>query len=139
MVSAGAQLGVALRKIRRDHRLSLRRVAEQAEISVATLSRIETNKQSVDVELLLRLADIFGVTAGAILGEGNGEDDDAHLARLLRGLGPDERARLLLDSLTARREPKSIHATMDGLISTIDLLRAELLVVQRKINRRGKR
>jgi len=70
MASTEAQIGQMLRQIRRDHRLSLRHVAEQAGVSVATLSRVETNKQSVDVALLLALAEVLHISAGDLLGDG---------------------------------------------------------------------
>lgn len=139
MASLDRPIGETLRKIRRDHRLSLRHVAEKAGISVATLSRVETSKQSVDVMLLLALAKVLGVSANDILcgdGDGQGEIDRAELARHIEKLQAPERAKLLLH--IARGDSKPLHATMDDLLIAIDLIRDELLHVQRSINRRKK-
>ncbi len=137
MVSTEQQVGEALRRIRRDHHLSLRHVAEQAGISVATLSRVETNKQSVDVGLLLSLANVLRVSLNEVLGDGDdgsgrgdGELDRATITRQLQKLPSADRARLLLQR--SQRE-KPLQETMDDLITTLDLLRDELETVHRKV------
>ena len=120
MVSTELRVGEALRRIRRDHRFSLRHVAEQAGISVATLSRVETNKQSVDVALLLALAEVLHVSAGELL-DGHGKGD---------GDGRAQEAKL---------PPRSLDDRVDVLLNTIDLLRDELVDIQRTVTRRKKR
>jgi transcriptional regulator with XRE-family HTH domain len=139
MASTDFRIGEALRRIRRDHRLSLCHVAEKAGISVATLSRVETNKQNVDVTLLLVLAKIFGVSVASILGDGDGDGrerdlDRATIIRHIEKLRPADRAKLLLRSPSADGQP--LPETMDDLLATLDLLRAELVKVQRKVDRR---
>lgn len=131
------QVGEAIRRLRVEQQLSLARVAVKAGVSVATLSRVETNKQSVDVGLLERLADILGVTAGAILGEANGDGHDGaeELAHRLSLLSAPERTRIFL-SASRSRDPRQIGALLDDLLSTVDLVREELLQVQRNMKRR---
>jgi transcriptional regulator with XRE-family HTH domain len=112
MASSETRVGETLRRIRREHRLSLRHVAEQAGISVATLSRVETSKQSVDVTLLLALARILRVSVADLVGDhGNGDGD------------------------APRREPKRLEQTMDDLLATLDLVRNELANVHRDVKR----
>jgi transcriptional regulator with XRE-family HTH domain len=94
MASRDNGVGDALRRIRRGHRLSLRHVAEQVGVSVATLSRVETNKQSVDVALLLALAGALRVDVGEIL--------DHHHEPPGRG------------------EPMPLAASVDGILATLD-------------------
>jgi len=110
MASRDTSVGDALRQIRRAHRLSLRHVAEQVGISVATLSRVETNKQSVDVALLMELAGVLRADVGEILAD--------------RSQQP------------VPSEPKPLTATMDDILSTIDALRGELVNIHRTVNRR---
>lgn len=132
------QLGENLRRLRQDRSLSLRHVAGQAGISIATLSRVETNKQNLDVDLLLTLAEILDVRAADILDQGEIADDQSALARGLAKLRPAERTKLFLDS-SRRRDAKSLETAMDDLLSTIEILRDELLEMQRIIGRRKTR
>src|SRR5690349_4125389 len=60
-------LGLAIREQRKSKRLSLQEVSDKAGKSIATLSRIEAGRQSVDVGTLLAIADVLGCSAGALL------------------------------------------------------------------------
>lgn len=53
-------IGERLRQARQARNLSLQDVATEAEISVATLSRIETSKQSLEMNLFISIAKILG-------------------------------------------------------------------------------
>lgn len=53
-------IGEKLRAVRLSRHLSLQDVATEADISVATLSRIETNKQSLEMNLFISIAKILG-------------------------------------------------------------------------------
>ena len=131
-------IGEALRRFRTERQLSLAAVAEEAGVSVATLSRVETNKQSVDVALLFELARILGVAPAEIIG-GDGEADDVgSLARRLATLRPADRTRVFLES-SRRGNGKQVQATIDDLLLTIDVLREELLSVRRAVRRRNGR
>lgn len=54
-------LGERLRTLRRDKGLSLRRAAEGADISVAYISRLEADDANPTLEVLERLATLYGV------------------------------------------------------------------------------
>jgi transcriptional regulator with XRE-family HTH domain len=132
------EFGETLRRLRRERQLSLTRVAEKAGVSVATLSRVETNKQSVDVGLVTTLARILGVLPSALLGgSAEGADGIGTLARRLASLRPEERMKVFAESLR-RRDTRQLAAVIDELLSSIDLLREELVQVQRAM-KRGKR
>ena len=132
-----SSVGEALRRARVDQRLSLSDVADQAGISIATLSRIETSKQNLDVPLLLILSRVLSVTASDLLGENGHGDGTATLTRRLAKLRPAERARLIIASRSARAKDAQIN--VDDLLSTLDILRDELLAVQRALkSRRGR-
>lgn len=132
-------IGETLRRCRLDRQLSLAAVAQQAGISVATLSRVETNKQNVDVGLLLDLARVLDVPAAEIIGGDNGDGNDTQmLARRLAALKPSERTRIFLES-SRRSKAKQLLTTIDDLLVTIDVLRDELINVRRAVRRQPKR
>jgi transcriptional regulator with XRE-family HTH domain len=107
-------VGPTLRRLRKQRNIALSEVAGQAGISVATLSRIETNKQGIDVSLLLNLARILGAPAADILGSDVPPEDAGSLSR---------------------RGAKELQPALDDLLSAVEVLREELLTVQRAIKR----
>ena len=135
MIRPAPAVGDMLRRLRVERQLSLAGVAAQAGVSVATLSRVETSKQTLDVPMLQTLARILGVPAGEILGEDGNDDDPATLERRLARLSGADRTKLFLDA-SRRRNAKELGNVLDDLLSTIDVLRDELLEVQRSVRRR---
>lgn len=133
-----ATVGPALRRLRTERNIALAAIAEQAGISIATLSRIETNKQSIEVGMLLTLARILDVPAADILDSGDGYDDVEVLSRRLAALPPDARSKVFRNS-APKRNTKDLRPALDDLISTVDMMREELLNVQRASRRRKKR
>ena len=132
-------VGPTLRRLRMERDVALSAVAEQAGISIATLSRIETNKQSIEVGLLLTLARILGVSAADVLGEDGERNDVESLSRRIAALPADERSKVFLQS-SRRRKAKDLQPVLDDLVSTVELLREELLSVRSAVRRRrGKR
>lgn len=133
------EIGGALRSARQSRRLSLNDVAVQAGLSVATLSRIETGKQNFDVTLLLTLAQILHMNPSSLLGGDAGERQPAQVAEELALLSPAERARVLLAALKQSRQDGSreaLHSRVESLITTLDLIRDELMQVRREMRRR---
>lgn len=139
MTNLSNDVGETLRRLRTDRELSLAGVAQQAGISVATLSRVETNKQNLDVGLLMTLARILGVPAGEILGNGGDGNDHDALARRLGALRMPDRTKVFLQSSPKRHGQKDLQATIEDLLSTVDILRDELEAVQRAVRTRRKR
>lgn len=138
MPSTNADVGDVLRRFRLERQLSLATVAAEAGVSVATLSRVETNKQSVDVSLLVELARILGVATSDLLDGQNDHTDTSFLARQLGTLRTSERTKVFLEA-SRRGKPKELHSTVDDLLLTIDVLRDELLLVRREVRRRSRR
>ena len=121
--------------------MSLNDVASKAGMSVATLSRIETGKQNVDVSLLVNLAHILHVSPAALIeGNGNGRQTSTALSEELAMLSPAERARVLATALKQSRKDggprEALHARVESLLTTLDLIREELLHVRQDIRRR---
>lgn len=132
-------IGGALRLARQARRMSLSDVASKAGMSVATLSRIETGKQNVDVSLLVTLAHILRVSPAALLdGTGDGRQPSAVLAEELALLSPAERARVLAAAMKQSRRDgprEALHARVESLLTTLDLIREELVFVRKDIRR----
>ena len=133
------EIGAALRSARQSRRLSLSDVASKAGMSVATLSRIETGKQNVDVSLLVTLAHILRVSPAALIeGNDDGRQPTTVLAEELALLSPAERARVLATALKQSRKEGSreaLHMRVESLLTTLDLIREELHQVRKDIRR----
>jgi transcriptional regulator with XRE-family HTH domain len=134
-------LGSSLRGARLAQGLSLSDVAGEAGISVATLSRIETQKQNVDVSLLVEICRILGVSPATILGGNGGADHTTQgLTRELASLKADQRAQIFAAaSRQASRSKGSrerVQARIENLLATIEMIRDELLDLRKTSRRR---
>jgi transcriptional regulator with XRE-family HTH domain len=120
--------------------MSLADVAGLAEVSAATLSRVERDKQAMDVELFLTLARVLNTTPADLLIDSAGEADDALAVRistmqsrertkLWRQLSDerrDQRQRKRSDMHTMALEVEELLAQMDFLREEIESVRARL-------------
>lgn len=137
-------IGQRLRECRQAQGRSLADIAGEAQVSVATLSRIENDKQSLELNLLVTLARVLGVPPARFLSGVGGEDDDQSLARRIALLETRKRANLWRD-LAAERRAQHARAThpsrdvtqqVDELLAQIEFLREELETVRKRIRRR---
>lgn len=138
-------VGENIRAARQDQHLSLTDVAGRAGISAATLSRIETNKQSLDLGTFLLLARILKRQAHELLGEEDGATDLPLAARIV-SLGSNERARLWREVSAARRNQKgtarktesaaNVAMQVEELIAQIDFIRDEIEIVRKRLRSR---
>jgi transcriptional regulator with XRE-family HTH domain len=136
-------IGERIRATRLAQDRSLADVAAKAQISVATLSRIETDKQSIDLGLFLSIAEILNVSAPQLLSETGNADDDP-LARRIAALGSRERLELWKELTEARRtqrgkrrgaEMRQVGQQVDELLAQIDFLREELESIRKNVKR----
>ena len=138
-------IGERLRVARQSQGRSLADIASKVKISVATLSRIETDKQSVDLGLFLSLARALAVPPNEFLEDGDGEDGGNDLARRIASLAATERADLWRELAAERRNRRaqkrgadSLHMSqhVEELLAQIDFLREELEAVRKRVRRR---
>jgi transcriptional regulator with XRE-family HTH domain len=140
-------IGERIRELRQAQGRSLADVAGKAKVSVATLSRIENDKQSVDLGLFLILAKVLQVAANEILGsEGTGEQDDQvdPLARRIAMLETKKRTELWREVAAERRAQRGRgrNPRVDGahqveeLLAQVDFLREELDTVRKGMKKR---
>lgn len=152
-------VGERIREARLAQSRSLADVAGKAQISVATLSRIENAKQSVEVGLFLLLARVLSVPAHELLGtqdeeeHGNGDGNgngDGHskldpLVRRIAALGSQDRLELWKELAAERRahrlrtrgsESRQVAQHVEELLAQVDFLREELEGVRKRIKHR---
>ena len=60
-------IGEKLRSIREEKKLSLRKVTALLDIDVAILSKMERGERKITIEVVLKLADIYGYNADELL------------------------------------------------------------------------
>ncbi|MEO8033445.1 MAG: helix-turn-helix transcriptional regulator [Acidobacteriota bacterium] len=136
-------IGHRLREVRNAQQLSLTDVATEAKISVATLSRIETNKQGLDFEMFLNLARILHTAPNNFL-ESEGESQVEPIAERLTTLGASDRVKFwreLSAAKRARRVSESGHTNagasqqLEELLAQIDYLREEIEAMRTSASR----
>jgi transcriptional regulator with XRE-family HTH domain len=139
-------IGENIRQARLSQDRSLADVAKKAKISVATLSRIENDKQTLELGLFLTLARILDRTPQDLLAdlasEGTGLDP---LVRRIAGFEAVERARFWRELATAQRTHRAartrrlpahqIAQQVDELLAQMDFLRDELENVRKRLRR----
>lgn len=140
-------IGERLRQFRQAQGRSLADIAGKANVSVATLSRIENDKQSLELTLLVALAKILQVPPAEFLTNMNGDDEENGgdpLARRIAGLETKKRAELWRD-LAAERRTQRTHARpsardvaqqVEEVLAQVDFLREELETVRKRMRKR---
>ena len=140
-----AMVGERIREARLAQDRSLADVAAKAKISVATLSRIENDKQSIDLGLFLAIAKVLEVQVQHLLGDqGDGLNGDP-LARQIATLAPKEREELWRDLAVERRnvrvkkrgtELRQLTQQVEELLAQVDFLRDELEAIRKRVKKR---
>src|SRR5258706_7047388 len=95
-------VGTRIREARQARQLSLNAVAQKADISVATLSRIERDQQRIDVGLLMTLMRILKINAQEVLDQEPADDSVDPIVAKISALPAQERTKLWR-GLTANR------------------------------------
>lgn len=134
-------VGERLRKARQGQNLSLQQVAEKTHLSSATLSRIETSKQGLDLEVFLELAKVLDLDPAELLDE-NG--DRRSQAAVIDGLDPHDRLQMWRD-LTSRTKAKRAASTLrrahiramaadvQELVAQVDFMREQIEYLRRRL------
>ncbi len=119
-------IGTRIRELRSARGLSLSDVAHEASISAATLSRIETGKQNIDVGLMTLIAQVLHVSPHDFLEK----EEDANLVDKIAVLRPNDRAQIWRELSGARkngsRKADDVGAQIEEVLAQIDFLRTEV-------------
>ncbi|MGA7614130.1 MAG: helix-turn-helix transcriptional regulator [Thermoanaerobaculia bacterium] len=134
-------VGERIRDARKRRSLSLADVASKLDISAATLSRIETDKQPLQLDTFLRLARIVGEDPSFLLAGNRKSDGQGSLlqqiARLSRGEKQKLWQQLARKSEHARRrnggDSRQLAEEVDELLAQVELIRSALLALRRKM------
>lgn len=139
-----AMVGEKIREARLAQDRSLADVAGKANISVATLSRIENDKQSVDLGLFLAIAKVLDVNIQHLLGENGDRGNGDPLARQIAILSPKDREELWRELAAERRtvrikkrgaEMKHVGQQVEELLAQLDFLREELDFIRKRVKK----
>ncbi len=137
-------VGNRIRQVRTTRNLSLNEVATRARISVATLSRIERDKQGLELGLFLTLCRILHSAPEDLLDGEAGENVDP-LAVRIGALQHAERVQLwreLADSRrgnrrhTMRNQMWKLSEEVEELLAQLEFVRAEMEAVHSGVLRR---
>jgi len=138
-----AMVGNRLRVARQSRNLSLTELASRADISAATLSRIERDKQNVDLGLFLTLTRILKLTPHEVLEDANAEEGVDPVVRAISGMQTGERAQLWRSLAEERRTHRTHKANgravaneVEELLAQVDFIRGEIESVQKRLRRR---
>lgn len=134
-------VGERLRDVRHAQHLSLTDVASRAGISAATLSRIETDKQGIDLGLFLTLAKILKAVPHELLGDTMPEKNSDPLVRKIASLGSSDRVRMWRDLSAARKTRgkagrAELNQQVEELVAQFEYMKQEIESVQLGLKRR---
>ena len=139
-----ALVGERLRQARVARQMSLADVAGEANVSAATLSRVERDKQSIDVELFLTIARVLKATPADLLCDEEGANGDDALAVRIAAMESRERTQLWRQLSNERREARQQRrsdtradaAEVEELLAQMDFLRDEIDAVRGRLGKK---
>lgn len=137
-------IGDRLRDARNSLGLSLTDIAAKADISAATLSRIENGKQGLDLEVFLLLAKILAVPPSALLDSSEETNESDPLAGRIASLPCLDRAKLWRELTETRRKTRRAHSSrqdniehrLDELFAQFEMIYEELSAMRATVRRR---
>lgn len=134
-------LGNRIREARLARHLSLNDVASRAKISVATLSRIERDKQGLDLNIFMTLSRVLKTPPRDLLGDDETGDAAEPLASRIAAMNSRDRITLWHDlagerskqRLGRRGAVRKLAEHVDELMAQIEYLQSEIAAVQRRL------
>jgi transcriptional regulator with XRE-family HTH domain len=135
-------IGERLRSARQAQQLSLTDIAGKAGISAATLSRIETDKQGLDLGLFLMLASVLRAEPNDLLGGRDIDKESDPLAKRIAALASADRAQLWRDLIVARNGRKKrrlrpdVSDQFEELLAQFEYIRQQIESVRSNVRRR---
>ena len=124
--------------------MSLADVAGEAHVSAATLSRVERDKQAIDVGLFLTLARVLNTTPADLLSDSEGHETDSELATRIAAMQSRDRTKLWRQLNEERRELRTSRRSdshtmaleVEELLAQMDFLRDEIESVRTRLTKK---
>lgn len=121
--------------------MSLADVATEANVSAATLSRVERDKQAIDIELFLTLARVLSTTPADLLNEDGTEETDVALAVRIAAMQSRQRTQFWRNLNIERRgqrqhkraDLRNVTLEVEELLAQMDFLREEIESVRERL------
>ena len=142
-------IGENIRHARLTQQRSLADVAKKAKISIATLSRIENEKQTLELGLFLTLAQVLDRPPTDLLGIGDGEESGIDpIVKKLTAFEAAERVQFWRELAAAQRNQRlrtrrvqldQLSQHVEELLAQIDLMREELENIRRRLRQPASR
>ena len=86
-------IGQRLKKVRTDKNLTQEKLAEQLDVSIAFLSRIERGSSHINLKRLTQICEILGVTEGYILNGVSSKSNNylsSEFSEILNSVSPEK-------------------------------------------------
>lgn len=90
-MSFDAEIGLRIRKIRKERRYSREKLAEYADISVNFLGAVETGKKSMTVQYLAKIAKALNVTTDYLIYGSAPDEQNAEINAILSSMSKEKR------------------------------------------------
>lgn len=138
-------IGENIRHARLAQQRSLADVAKKAKISIATLSRIENEKQTLELGLFLTLAKVLDRAPNDLLGAEGGSEEPAGVDPLVKKIAAfetAERMQFWRELTIAQRNERmrtrrvqlgQLSQQVEELLAQIDFMREELDSVRKRL------
>jgi transcriptional regulator with XRE-family HTH domain len=125
--------------------MSLADVAGEAHVSAATLSRVERDKQAIDVELFLTLARVLNAAPADLLTDEAAGTADAVLVTRIAAMQARERTKLWREINAERSQQRqrkradahNMALEVEELLAQMDLLRDEIDSVRMRLAKKS--
>jgi transcriptional regulator with XRE-family HTH domain len=125
--------------------MSLADVAGEAHVSAATLSRVERDKQAIDVELFLTLARVLNAAPADLLTDEDAGTADAVLVTRIAAMQARERTKLWREINAERSQQRqrkradahNMALEVEELLAQMDLLRDEIDSVRMRLAKKS--
>ena len=140
-------IGERIREARQAAHLTLRDLSSEVQISAATLSRIETNQQPLDLTLFLQLAKVLKIRPQDLLDAEEADSAVEPVVRRVSSLRTTDRITFWRELAAHRRKEAAAQKTrarvltteVEELLAQVDVVRAEIEVVHRRLGGNGRK
>ena len=137
-------IGENIRQARIGQQRSLADVAKKAKISIATLSRIENDKQTLDLGLFLTLAKVLDRTPIDLIGDETSANESKldPMVKKIVAFEASERAELWRELAIARRNARTkrkrtpahvLAQQVEEMVAQFDFMREELENMRKRL------